>query len=184
MGNPKDKIMKEKILIAYFVQKGKENNSACVKVADALGGLLKADGKEYSTFAITPTEEYPDDRENFELATKVEKEQRHRPELVGKYSGMKYVERILLVTPNWWNDLPMAVYSFLDTYDFAEKRIVPVVVHGGDGTDKATANLRDFLHKVWVLPAVGIADDQVGSPETQEQLKKAVAELFKPAVSK
>lgn len=176
--------MKDKILIAYFVQKGKESDSACVKVADALGGELKSKGYEYSTYSITPTESYPEERENFALATKAEKEQKHRPELEGKYSGMKYVERILLVAPNWWNDLPMAVYTFLDTYDFADKRIVPVIVHGGDGAEKATSDLRNFLHKVWVLPAVEIKDDQLGSPDTHTAVQKAIAELFKPSVSK
>lgn len=176
--------MKDKILIAYFVQKGKEEQSACVKVAESLGGVLKSKGYEFSTYAITPTEHYPEDKENFELATKIEKEQRHRPELVDKYSGMKYVEKILLVAPNWWNDLPMAVYSFLDTYDFAEKKIVPVIVHGGDGGDKATRQLRDFLHKVWVLPTVEIEDSQLGSPDTKAAETKAVDELFQPSVSK
>lgn len=176
--------MKDKILIACFVQKGKEETSACVKVADAIGGALKAKGYEYSTFAITPTEDYPEDRENFELATKTEKDQRHRPELVGKYSGMKYVEKLVIVAPNWWNDLPMAVYSFLDTYDFAEKKIVPVIVHGGDGGEKTTEHLRDFLHKVWVLPTVSIKDDAVGSLDAKAQIVKVVDELFQPSVSK
>lgn len=176
--------MKDKILIAYFVQKGKENGSSCVKVADAIGAELKSKGYEYSTFAITPTEDYPEDRENFELATKTEKDQRHRPELVGKYSGMKYVEKMILVSPNWWNDLPMAVYSFLDDYDFAEKKIVPVIVHGGDSGEEATRHLRDFLHKVWVLPTVSIHSDSLGTDEAKAQVAKAVEELFQPSVSK
>ncbi len=176
--------MKDKILIAYFVQKGKENDSASVKVANALGELLKAKGEEFSTYAITPTEVYPSERENFELATKIEKEQRHRPELTDKYSGMKYVERILLVAPNWWNDLPMAVYSFLDTYDFAEKRIVPVIVHGGDGGKQVTADLRDFLHKVWVLPTVEIDSSKLDGDEAAKAEQTAIDELFQPSVNK
>lgn len=176
--------MKDKILIAYFVQKGKEQDSQSVKVAEALGEELKAKGYEYSTYAITPTEIYPEDRENFEMVTKAEKDARHRPELENKYSGMKYVERMLLVAPNWWNDLPMAVYSFLDEYDFAEKRIVPVIVHGGDGGEKATEHLRDFLHKVWVLPTVSISDQEVGSEAAKAAVSKAIEELFQPSVSK
>lgn len=176
--------MENKILIAYFVQKGKEDESASVKVAQSLGELLKAKGEEFATFAITPTEEYPSERENFELATKIEKEQRHRPELVGKYSGMKYVEKLILVTPNWWDDMPMAVYSFLDTYDFAEKKIVPVVVHGGTGVEKVTEQLRAFLHKVCVLPTVEINAENLDAAGAKEAEQKAIEELFQPSVNK
>lgn len=171
--------MKDKILIAYFVQKDKDKTSSCRKVADLLGSGLKAKGIDYSTFAITPTEDYPEDRENFELATKTEKEQRHRPELVGKYSGMKYVGKIILVAPNWWNDLPMAVYTFLDTYDFSEKKILPVIVHGGDGGEETTKKLRDFLHKVWVLPTISIESESIGSDTTGQLISTAVDEITK-----
>lgn len=175
--------MENKILVAYFVQKGKEKESVSKSVADALAEILKSRGVEASLFAITPTEEYPSERENFELATRIEKEQRHRPELVGKYSGMKHVEKILLVTPNWWDDMPMAVYSFLDSYDFAEKKIVPVVVHGGDGGVEVTSNLRNFLHRVWVLPTIELLADALDSPEAKAAETKAVDELLADTVS-
>lgn len=172
--------MKNTILIAYFLQKGKTEETQCQKVAAQLGEALKAKGEEFSTFEITPVELYPEERENFEMVTKLEKENRKRPELIGKYSGMKYVTHLLLVAPNWWNDLPMAVYSFLDTYDFAEKKIVPVIVHGGDGADEITKSLRNFLHKDWILPTVAISDASSDSAE----IAKAVEELFQPSVSK
>ena len=172
--------MKNNILIAYFLQKGKTEETQCQKVVGQLGEALKAKGEEFSVFAITPTEEYPVERENFEMVTKIEKENRKRPELTSKYSGMKDVTHLLLVAPNWWNDLPMAVYSFLDQYDFAEKKIVPVVVHGGDGAEAITESLRNFLHKNWILPTVTVADPAADAPE----IAKAIDELFQPSVSK
>lgn len=172
--------MKNSILIAYFLQKGKTEETQCQKVVAQLGEALKAKGEEFSTFAITPTEEYPSERENFEIVTKLEKENRKRPELTSKYSGMKDVTHLILVAPNWWNDLPMAVYSFLDTYDFAEKKIVPVIVHGGDGAEEITASLRDFLHKNWILPTVAIGNVE----NDQAEIDKAIDELFQKSVSK
>ncbi len=172
--------MKNTILIAYFLQKGKTEETQCQKVVAQIGEALKAKGLEYSEFAITPTEEYPAERENFEMVTKLEKENRRRPELTSKYSGMKDVTHLVLVAPNWWNDLPMAVYSFLDEYDFAEKKIVPVIVHGGDGAEEITKSLRNFLHKNWILPTVAIADTANDGTE----ITKAIDELFQPSVSK
>ena len=172
--------MKNNILIAYFLQKNKKDETQCEKVTAALGELLKAKGEEYSTFAITPTEIYPEDRENFEMVTKLEKADSKRPHLTSKYSGMKDVTHLILVAPNWWNDLPMAVYSFLDEYDFANKKIVPVIVHGGDGAEAITESLRNFLHKDWILPTVAVSNVDADAAA----LSKAINELFQASESK
>ena len=37
----------------------------------------------------------------------------------------------LSVIPTWWYDMPQALYSFFDTYDFSGKTIVPFNVHNG-----------------------------------------------------
>lgn len=42
-------------------------------------------------------------------------------------------ETIILGYPNWWADLPMPVYTFLEEYDFGGKTIIPFVTHGGSG---------------------------------------------------
>lgn len=33
--------------------------------------------------------------------------------------------------PNWWYDMPMALYSFFDEYDFSGKTVIPFNVHNG-----------------------------------------------------
>ncbi len=165
------------VLIAYFSQKGHENNSTCSIIARRLGDLLKAKGVDYDTFAIVPTETYPAEAPNFEMAARAEKEERHRPELVSKYSGMKYVKYILLVAPNWFDDMPMAVYSFFDKHDFADKRIVPVIACANKDKVEATQDLRNFLHKDWVMPTLNVLDNEA---ETAD-LSRAVEELFRPS---
>ncbi|MDE7109860.1 MAG: hypothetical protein K2O49_07855 [Muribaculaceae bacterium] len=173
---------REPFLIAYFAIKGKEDSAATAKVAAKLGKKLTEKGVKFDTFAIVPTEEYPSDPANFELATKSEKNLHARPELVGKYSGMKDVKDIFLVVPNWWNSLPQGVFTFLDDYDFSEKRMVPVVLHSGDGADSVVNELRNFIHKVWVMPEVVIKDSEVDSCDSE--IEKAVEEMSKPSTSK
>ncbi|MDE6443636.1 MAG: hypothetical protein K2K64_04350 [Muribaculaceae bacterium] len=173
---------REPFLIAYFAIKGKEDSAATAKVAAKLGKKLTEKGVKFDTFAIVPTEEYPSDPANFELATKSEKNLHARPELVGKYSGMKDVKDIFLIVPNWWNSLPQGVFTFLDDYDFSEKRMVPVVLHSGDGADSVVNELRNFIHKVWVMPEVVIKDSEVDSCDSE--IEKAVEEMSKPSTSK
>lgn len=169
--------MNDKILIAYFMHKGHETSTSKRVAADFATALLE---KEYSSeeFAITPVEEYPtDDKANFEMVAKAEKDRRHRPELVGKVGKFHDYKNIILVTPNWFNDMPMGVYTFFDDYDFSGKRILPVVVHTSDGGKQIRDDIRHFVHKADVLPGVDVqesADDAQAVAEGVKQLLNAI----------
>lgn len=173
---------REPYLIAYFAVKGKEETAATARVSAQIAKVLTEKGVEFDQFAIVPTEVYPEDPVNLEMATKAEKSSHARPELVGKYSGMKDVKGIILVTPNWWNSLPQGVFTFFDRYDFSEKKIVPVVVSAGDGAGNIVDEIRSFIHKTWVLPAVEIKDSEIDNDDPK--IQKAVEELFQPSTSK
>lgn len=171
----------EKVLVAYFVRKGKEDSANSVKIAQKALELLKAKGVDASSFAITPVEIYPEDQAEFEAITKEENRLHRRPELVGKYSGMRYVERILLIAPNWWESLPNGVLTFFDDYDFTGKRIVPVIATR-EPAEKVRMEVRDFLPHTWVLEGVDVKDgDQVN---LDAELEKAIDQLFQPSTSK
>ena len=45
----------------------------------------------------------------------------------------KYSDTIILGYPNWWGVPPMAVFTFLESYDFSGKKIVPFCSHEGSG---------------------------------------------------
>lgn len=149
----------EKILIAYFARKGKEETGRSVEIARKLGDILKAKGVDFNTFAITPTEMYPDNAAELEAITRSENEQHSRPELVGKYSGMRYVKDILLVAPNWWDNLPAGVLSWFDDYDFSDKKVVPVIA-SASSAEKVFEEIRNFLPHTWVTKGVEVSDKE------------------------
>lgn len=166
----------EKVLVAYFVRKGKEDTANSVKLAKKAEEMLKAKGVDYNDFAITPVETYPEDQAEFEAVTKEENHAKSRPELVGKYSGMKYVDRILLIAPNWWESLPTGVLTFFDEYDMTGKRVVPVIATTDDAK-KVRLEVRDYLPHTWVLEGVDVKDN--GS-DAEAQLTAAIDQLFEP----
>lgn len=170
----------EKTLVAYFVRKGKEDTANSVKLAKKAEEMLKAKGVDVNSFAITPVEIYPDDQTEFEAITKEENRIKARPEVVGKYSGMKHVERILLIAPNWWESLPTAVLTWLDDYDFTGKRVVPVISTNEDAK-KVRLEVRDYLPHTWVLDGVDVKTDD---SDEDAQLAKAIDQLFQPSTSK
>ncbi len=173
------RINADKILVAYFIQKGKET-SGSKKIADQVKDALKAKGYKSTEFAITPVETYPEDKATFETVTLVEKESRTRPAVVGKVGKMQDYKYVVLVAPNWYNDVPMAVYSFFDDYDFTGKRVVPVINHDGTGHDKVRESIRHFLPHTWVTDGVGIQ----GAADDTKAVDEAIDQLFQPSTSK
>lgn len=84
-------------------------------------------------FRIEPDKAYPTDHEELvDLASK-EQEEGARPALKEKIETMDQYETIFLGYPNWWGDMPMILYSFLDETDLAGKTIIPFNTHGGSG---------------------------------------------------
>ncbi len=173
------KLHADKILVAYFIQKGKET-SGSKKVADMIVAALKEKGHDSTQFAITPTEIYPEDKANFELVTRLEKDNRHRPEIVDKVGKMQDYKYVVLVAPNWYDDVPMAVYKFFDEYDFGGKRVVPVINHDGTGHDKVRESIRHFLPHTWVTEGVGIT----AASDDAAAVAEAINQLFMPSTSK
>lgn len=171
----------EKVLVAYFVRKGKEDSANSVKLANQALEMLKAKGVDADSFAITPVEIYPEDQAEFEAITKEENRLRRRPELVGKYSGMRYVKRILLIAPNWWETLPAGVLTFFDDYDFTDKRVVPVI-STREPAEKVRMEVRDFLPHTWVLEGVDVMEGDTA--DASAELSKAIDQLFQPSTSK
>lgn len=46
---------------------------------------------------------------------------------------------VLLGYPNWWASVPMPVATFLESYDFSGKKIVPFCSHGGGGLGQSVS---------------------------------------------
>ncbi len=56
-----------------------------------------------------------------------------RPELTNYLDGIDEYDTVILAYPNYWGTMPMAVYTFLDRYDFTGKTILPLCTNEGSG---------------------------------------------------
>ena len=84
-------------------------------------------------FRIETVEEYPLDHDPLVDQAAEEQDDALRPELKNHVENFEQYETVILGFPNWWADLPMPVYTFLEGYDFGAKTIIPFVTHGGSG---------------------------------------------------
>lgn len=82
-------------------------------------------------FSLRTSVVYPADGGELIDYAAQEQEENARPELTTHIENLDGYDTIFIGYPNWWADLPMAVYSFFDEYDFSGKTIIPFNVHNG-----------------------------------------------------
>ena len=73
-----------------------------------------------------------------------EQDENARPEMTEHIENLDQYDTVFIGYPNWWADLPMAVYSFFDEYDFSGKTIIPFNVHNGSGFSRTIQTIEDL----------------------------------------
>lgn len=56
-----------------------------------------------------------------------------RPEIAENVENFADYNVIFIGSPNWWADMPMALYTFMESHDWTGKTVVPFVTHEGSG---------------------------------------------------
>lgn len=152
-------------LIAYYSRKGQNyvsgrivslpvgNTEVAAKMAQELTGG--------DIFEICTVKSYPVDyTETTEVAT-AEKRANARPELSTHVNNMDQYDTIILGYPNWWGTFPMAVFTFLEEYDFTGKTILPFCTHEGSGLGGSERDIRKLCPDATVLPGLSIQGGSV-----------------------
>ena len=65
-----------------------------------------------------------------------------RPELVNMIDSIDQYDEIYLGYPNYWGTMPMAVYTFLESFDFSGKKLHPFCTHEGSGLSSTENDIR------------------------------------------
>ena len=95
-------------------------------------------------FSIQTSVVYPADGAKLIDYAAQEQEENARPELTTHIENLDQYDTIFIGYPNWWADLPMAVYSFFDEYDFSGKTIIPFNVHNGSRFSRTIQTIEEL----------------------------------------
>lgn len=95
-------------------------------------------------FRIEPVTPYPLDHSELEDIAQKEQSENFRPEIAGTVENIGQYDTIFFGFPNWYYEMPMIMYSFLDQYDLAGKTVVPFVTSGGSGFSDAISTIKDM----------------------------------------
>lgn len=168
------------ILVAYFSRTGENYNVGTIEkgnthiVADMIAQQVGADLFEIST--VTP---YPESYEECTEVARQEQSENARPALTASVDNMQDYDVIFLGYPIWWGDMPMAVYTFLESYDFSGKTIDPFATHEGSGLASTGRNIASTCSGAEVLDGLAIRGSV--AQNSQDQAQKAVIDWLKEA---
>jgi flavodoxin len=74
---------------------------------------------------------------------------------------------IYLGYPNWWSTFPMVVFTFLESYDFSGKTIVPFCTHEGSGLGSSEHDIKKLCQKADVKNGLAIRGSNVSRADNE-----------------
>ena len=84
-------------------------------------------------FRIKPKTPYPTNHKTLVDLAKAEQNNKARPELAARVTNLEQYNVVFLGYPTWWADMPMILYSFLESHNLSGKTVIPFNTHGGSG---------------------------------------------------
>lgn len=135
-----------KVLVIYFSETGNTQKLAKL-ISDKVGGDF---------IKIETIQKYPTNYQDLVDYAEEEKNKNARPELKELNIDLDKYDTIFVGYPIWWYQMPMAMYSFFDTYDFSGKTIVPFNTHEGSGVSGTNDDIKKLEPKANVLKSLAI----------------------------
>ncbi len=89
-----------------------------------------------------------------------------RPELVSLPASLDGYDTIILAYPNYWGTMPMAVFSFLDRFDFTGKTILPLCTNEGSGLGASERDIRRACSDATLKAGLSITGSAAASSES------------------
>ena len=145
--------MNKKILVAYFSHSG-NTEVVANNIKETVGDDI---------FEIKTVEPYPNEYNLVVDKAKKEQDNDYRPKLKADVQDMDSYDVFFVGYPNWWGTMPMAVFKFLEEYDFSEKTIVPFCTHEGSGLGRSEKDIAQLCPESTVLNGLAIYGSQVNS---------------------
>ena len=135
-----------KMLIAYFSWSGNTQG-----VAQEIQRQTGAD-----IFEIMPIPAYSDDYNTVLMEAQRDQHDQARPAIANLPQSIDEYDVILLGYPNWWASIPMPIATFLESYDFTGKTILPFCSHGGGRFGQSLTAIAKLAPQVIIAPGLSV----------------------------
>ena len=135
-----------KMLIAYFSWSGNTQG-----VAEEIQRQTGAD-----IFEIIPIPAYSDDYNTVLMEAQRDQHEQARPAITNSPQSIDEYDVILLGYPNWWASIPMPIATFLESYDFSGKIILPFCSHGGGRFGQSLTAIAKLAPQAVIAPGLSV----------------------------
>ena len=149
-----------KKLVAYFSASG-TTKKAAERLAKAVGADL---------FEIRPAIAYTSADLNWmdkkSRSSAEMNDPASRPEIADTIPNMADYDTVFIGFPIWWYVAPHIIHTFLESYDFSGKTLVPFATSGGSGMGKTVDELRKLCPNADWKPGkllAGLSDQALAS---------------------
>ena len=153
-----------RILIAYFSWSGHTK-----QLAEEIQSLTGGD-----IFEIIPETPYTDDINELSGIASREQRDNARPQLAAHVDDIEKYDIVFVGYPNWWNNMPMPVFTFLEEYDLSGKTVIPFTSYGNGVWGKSVNSLKETLPNSTINDGLAVQENNFNSmpQEVREWLLK------------
>ena len=162
----------KKTLVVFFSRTGEnyavgniaKGNTQIIAemIAEATGGTL---------FQVEPIKAYPENYKKCTEVAKQEVESKARPAIKDDIAVEEY-DVIYIGYPNWWSDMPMPLYTFIEKHNWNAKTVVPFCTHEGSGLSDTENKLKKACAGATVLGGLAVRGSI--AQQSQAQARTAV----------
>lgn len=159
--------MKEKILVAYFSRAGENYFGGKLRYIDVGNTEIAANKLKDLTgadlFKIEPKKPYAADYKTCVEEAIAEKKADARPELVSLPQSIDGYKAIIVAFPNYCGTMPMTVFTFLESFDFTGKTLMPLCTNEGSGMGESVEDIKKLCPTANLCKALPVKGSDVGS---------------------
>ena len=152
------------ILVVYYSRKGENHMPGGIQIlpkgntayaAEYIRDALGAD-----LFEIDTVSPYAEAYRECCMQAVQESKANARPEIKGYVADISSYDTIFVCSPNWCGTAPMCVFTFLEHYDWAGKRIAPLCTNEGSGLANSEQDIAASCKGATILPGLSVRGHQ------------------------
>ena len=168
-----------KKLVVYFSHTGENYNVGVIEKGNThIIAEMIAEAAGADIFEIEPEKPYPHNYNECIAVAKKEMNGNARPAIKGDIATEDY-DVIFLGYPNWWGEVPMCVYTFIEKHDWNGKTVIPFITHEGSGMGGTDHNIAEACEGATVAVGKGLAVQGKVAQTKRDEARQRVNQWLK-----
>lgn len=152
-----DEVSEGGTLVAYFSWSGNTE-----QMAQIIGEETGAD-----LFEIAPAAPYTDNYDELLDIAQQEQAEDARPELAAQVENWDSYDTVFVGYPNWWSDAPMAVYTFIENYDWEGKTLVPFNTSASGGFGRSLSGIEESAAGAEIREGLALTERELSDAQSR-----------------